>query len=117
MAETRKTRPVSWIKAALKDFETFPAEEQSIFLTALTLAAEGDKADIAKPMHGLGSGVFEIALAFRGDAFRVIYAVQLADEVWVIHAFQKKSKQGIKTPQREIDLVKDRLKRLMEALR
>ena len=62
-------------------------------------AAEGGKADIAKPMHGLGSGVFEIALPFRGDAFRVVYAVQLADEIWVVHAFQKKSTQGIKTPQ------------------
>jgi phage-related protein len=57
------------------------------------------------------------ALPFRGDAFRVVYAVQLADEIWVIHAFQKKSKQGIKTPKHEIELVKDRLKRLKEALR
>ncbi len=64
-------------------------------------------------MHGLGSGVFEIALAFRGDAFRVVYAVQLADDIWVIHAFQKKSKQGNKTPKREIDMVPDRLKRLI----
>jgi phage-related protein len=68
-------------------------------------------------MHGMGSGVFEIALRFRGDAFRVVYAVQLADEIWVVHAFQKKSTHGIKTPQREIDLVKDRLKRLKEMLR
>jgi len=68
-------------------------------------------------MHSLGSGVFEIALAFRGDAFRVVYAVQLADEIWVIHAFQKKSKQGIKTPKHEIDLVKERLRTLKEALR
>jgi phage-related protein len=117
MAEPRKTRPVSWIKAALKEFETFPADAQSIFLTALTIAADGGKADIAKPMHGLGSGVFEIALAFRGDAFRVVYAVQLADEIWGIHAFQKKSKQGIKTPKHELDLMRDRLKRLKEALR
>ena len=73
--------------------------------------------DIAKPMHGLGSGVFEIALAFRGDAFRVVYAVQLADHIWVIHAFQKKSKQGIKTPKHEVDLVKSRLKNLKEVLR
>jgi phage-related protein len=68
-------------------------------------------------MQGLGSGVFEIALAFRGDASRVIYAIQVAEEMWVIHAFQKKSKQGIKTPKHEIELVKDRLKRLKEALR
>jgi phage-related protein len=67
-------------------------------------------------MRGLGSGVFEVALPFKGDAFRVVYAVHLADEIWVVHAFQKKSTQGIKTPQREIDLIKDRLKRLKETL-
>jgi phage-related protein len=72
MAETRKTRPVSWVKAALREFEAFPEDAQSICLAALTIAAEGGKADIAKPMHGLGSGVFEIALAFRRDAFRVV---------------------------------------------
>ena len=114
---TRKTRPVSWIGAALREFETFPEGARSICLAALTIAAEGGKADVAKPMHGLGSGVFEIALPFRGDAFRVVYAVQLADEVWVIHAFQKKSTQSIRTPRREIDLIEDRLKRLKEMLR
>ncbi len=74
-------------------------------------------AGIAKPMKGLGSGVFEVALPFRGSAFRVVYAVQLGDELWVVHAFQKKSTQGIKTPKHEIDLIKDRLKRLKEMLR
>jgi len=113
----RKTRPVSWIRAALKEFETFPQGAQSICLAALTIASEGGKADVAKPMHGLGSGVFEIALPFRSDAFRVVYAVQLADEIWVVHAFQKKSTRGTKTPQREIDLIKDRLKKLKEMLR
>ncbi|HUI56158.1 MAG TPA: type II toxin-antitoxin system RelE/ParE family toxin [Bryobacteraceae bacterium] len=86
-------------------------------LTALTIAAEGGKADIAKPMQGMGSGVFEIAMPFRGDAFRVVYTLQFAGEIWVIHAFQKKSRQGIKTPRREIDLVNDRLKRLKEMMR
>jgi len=113
---TRKTRPVSWIRAALKEFETFPEGVRSICLAALTIAAEGGKADMATPMHGLGSGVFEIAMRFKGDAFRVIYAVQLADEMWVVHAFQKKSTQGIKTPQREIDVTKDRVKRLKAML-
>jgi phage-related protein len=101
----------------LKEFETFPEEARTICLTALTIAAEGGKSDIAKLMHGLGFGVFEIALPFKGDAFRVVYAVQLADEIWVVHAFQKKSTQGIKTPKREIDLIIDRLKRLKEMLR
>jgi phage-related protein len=114
---TRETRPVSWIKAALKEFETFPEAARSICLAALTIAAEGGKADIAKPMHGMGTGVFEIALPFRRDAYRVVYAVQIGREIWVVHAFQKKSTQGIKTPRREIDLLKERLKRLKEMLR
>lgn len=116
MAEVRKTRPVSWIKAALKAFRTFPESVQSICLTALTIAAEGGKADIAKPLQGLGSGVFEIALPFRGDAFRVVYAVQLAHDIWVVHAFQKKSTKDIKTPKHETDLIRNRLKRLKEML-
>jgi phage-related protein len=113
---TLSTRPISWIKAALKEFEKFPERAQSILLNALTIAAEGAKSDIAKPMHAMGSGVFEIALRFRGDASRVIYAVQLAEEIWVIHAFQKKSPRGIKTPKREVDLIRDRLNRLREML-
>lgn len=92
---TRKTRPVSWIRAALREFETFPAGARLICLAALTIAAEGGKAEVPKPMRGLGSGVFEIALPFQKDAFRVVYAVQLGQEIWVIHAFQKKSTQGI----------------------
>lgn len=68
-------------------------------------------------MHGMGSGVLELALQFRGDAYRVVYAVQLADELWILHAFQKKSRRGIKTPEYEINLVRDRLKRLKEILR
>ena len=114
---TRQTRPISWIKAARKEFEKFPAEAQSICLTVLTVAAEGGRADIVKPLQGLGSGIFEIALPHRGNAFRVVYAVQLGDDIWVLHAFQKKSTQGIKTPKHEIDLVQDRLKRLKEMLR
>jgi phage-related protein len=113
---TRKTRPISWIKAARKDFERFPREAQSVCMAALTIAAEGGKTDIVKPFKGLGSGILEIALAWRGDAFRVVYAVQIEDEIWVLHAFQKKSTQGIKTPQHEVDLIENRLKRLKELL-
>ena len=113
---TRNTRAVSWIKAALREFEIFPDSVKFTCLTALTIAAEGGKADIVKPMRGLGSGVFEIAVAFRGDAFRVVYAVQLGDDISVVHAFQKKSTRGIKTATSEIDLIRDRLKRLKEML-
>jgi phage-related protein len=113
---TRKTRPISWIKAARKEFERFPMVVQSVCLAALTIAAEGGKADIVKPLKGFGSGSLEIALPWHGDAFRVVYAIQIGDQIWVIHAFQKKSTQGIKTPQREIELIEDRVKRLREFL-
>jgi phage-related protein len=75
-----------------------------------------EKADNAKPMKGLGTGVFEIALAYRGNAYRAVYAVQVGEDVWVVHAFQKKSIQGRKTPKREVDLIRARLKRLQEML-
>jgi phage-related protein len=64
----------------------------------------------------LGAAVFEIALPYRGNAFRVVYAAQLGIDLWVIHAFQKKAPQGIKTPKHEIELVKDRLRKLREML-
>ena len=111
-----KTRPVSWVKAALKDFRRFPDGAHAGCLTALTIAAEGGKADLVKPLQGLGSGVLEIALAFKGDAFRVVYAVQLSNEIWVVYACQKKSTTCIQTPPREIELIRNRLKNLKEML-
>ena len=113
----RNTRQISWIRAARRDFEKFPDDVQSDIFDALTLAAEGGKSDKAKPFKGVDGGVFEIALKYRGDAFRAIYAVKIATDIWVIHTFQKKSKKGIKTPQMEVDLIIDRLKRLKEALK
>jgi phage-related protein len=113
---TRTTRPVSWVAAARKAFESFPDGAQSICRAGLTIAAEGGKSDIAKPLKGLGSGVFEIAVRYRGNAFRLVYAVQLGADIWVVHAFQKKSTQGIKTRKHDIDLVKVRIRGLKEML-
>ena len=109
-------RRISWIKAAAIAFRDFPLDAQLRCARALEIAAAGEKADIAKPMIGLGAGVLEIALAFRGDAYRVVYAVQIGSDLWVVHAFQKKSTRGVGTPQHEVDLIKDRLKRLKELL-
>ena len=67
-------------------------------------------------MKCLGAGVFEVAVRNKKDAYRVVYVVQLGDEIWVVHAFQKKSKAGIATPKEEIDVVRERLKRLKERL-
>lgn len=90
---------------------------QSDILSALTMVAEGVTPGVAKPPKGIDGGIFELALRHQGDAYRAVYALKIDRDVWVIHAFQKKSKRGIKTPQQEIDLVKERLKRLLEALR
>ena len=83
---------------------------------ALRIAAQGEKADTAKPLKGFGGGVFEIAVRHRGDAFRAVYAVQLDEDIWVLHAFQKKSKTGIKTPRQESDLIRERIKRVKEQM-
>jgi phage-related protein len=112
----RNTRPIVWVKAARKDFEDFPYEAQLEFRRELTIVAEDGWPDIAKPLKGFGSGVIELALKHRGDAYRVVYALHIGPDVWVVHAFQKKSKSGIKTPKAEIDLIHERLKRLKEML-
>jgi phage-related protein len=109
-------RPVSWVSAARKSFCAFPLGAQEIILSGLTVAADGGMPHLAKPFKGMGSGVFEIALPYQGDAYRCVYAVKLADAVWVLHAFQKKSKTGIKTPHQEVDVIRKRLKSLKEAL-
>jgi phage-related protein len=113
----RAKRPISWLRPALRAFDEFPKGAQERGLQALDLAAEGHKADIAKPMTGLGSGVFEIAVRYRTDAYRAVYAVQLSEAIWVVHAFQKKSKQGRRTPKSEIDLIRHRLGRLKDLLK
>jgi phage-related protein len=112
----RNTRPIRWIKAAHKDFEDFPKAARDDLLDALTAVADGGHPSLAKPLTGLGAGVMELALRHRGDAFRVVYALQIGADVWVLHAFQKKSKTGIATPRPEIDLVRKRLRRLKEIL-
>lgn len=109
-------RNISWIKAADKDFRAFPIGARQKSIRALTQIAEGDTPEVAKPLTGLGAGVWELAIKERGDAYRVVYALQLDDDIWVVHAFQKKSTSGIATPKHEIDLVRARIKRLKEAL-
>jgi phage-related protein len=107
-------REIAWVKAARSAFEEFPITVQRRMARALDVAARGEMAELAKPLRGLGSGVFEIALAYRSDAYRAVYAVKLGAPVWVIHAFQKKSRTGIKTPKQDIELIRQRLRRLQE---
>jgi phage-related protein len=109
-------RRITWVRGALRDFATFPSPVQDRIMFALRVAAEGEKADSAKPMKGIGAGVFEIAVRHRSDAYRTVYAVQLDEDIWVLHAFRKKSKTGIKTPKHEIDVIRKRIKRVREQL-
>ena len=111
-----ETRPIGWFRAARKAVGRFPGTVRDRVNTALTIAAAGGKVDIAKPLKGLGPGVMQIAVRYRTDAYRVVYVTEMAGTVWVIHAFQKKSRTGIRTPKQEIDLVRARLGRLREEL-
>ena len=111
------TRPIGWVRAARKAFEAFPPVVRDRVNSALTIAAEGSKVDIAKPLKGLGSGVMQVAVRYRTDAYRAVYTTEFKEELWVLHAFKKKSRKGIKTSRAEIRLVRDRLVFLRERLR
>lgn len=107
-------KPVVWLGDTLKTLKTFPSGVQDEVGYALYLAQRGEKHVSAKPLKGLGSGVLEIVSDHRGDTFRAVYTVRLGERVFVLHAFQKKSKRGIATPQADIDLIKRRLKLAVE---
>ncbi len=110
------TRKISWIKAAQKDFKKFPATVREKMESVLTIVAEGQYADSVKPLKGFGAGVYEISLRYRTDAYRTVYALKIGDDIWVVHAFKKKSKSGIKTTSEDINLIKDRVSFLKERL-
>jgi phage-related protein len=110
-------RCVESIKAAFKEFDAFPQAVQEQMRFALEMVAAGAFPDVAKPLKGFEGDVFELAVAYRSDAYRAIYAVKIGDDIWVLHAFQKKSTRGIKTPQRHFDVARERLKRLKEMTR
>ncbi|HEX4301520.1 MAG TPA: type II toxin-antitoxin system RelE/ParE family toxin [Rhizomicrobium sp.] len=111
---TNSTRPLHWIASSKKDFQAFPEDVQDGFGYALHRVQVGEHPPEAKPWKGLGSGVFELADVFDGDAYRTVYAVRFREAIYVLHAFKKKSKHGIATPASDIALVK---RRLAEAMR
>ena len=98
------------VGSAKKDYQAFPLDVQQDMGYALGLAPLGGKHPHAKPWKGQGSGVLELVEDHRGDAYRAVYTVRFAGVVYVLHAFQKKSKTGIKTPQDDVDLIGERLK-------
>ena len=107
-------KTVVWMGDSLKQVKSFPALVRQDIGVSLFDAQKGDKPDSAKPFQGVGSGVFEIVTRYDGDTFRTVYAVQIGERVYVLHAFQKKSPKGIKTAKPDVDLIKSRYKRALE---
>ncbi len=103
-------KPLRWVGTSREDLKEFPKEVKQSIGTALYLAQAGGRALDAKPLTGIvkGAGVLEIVEDHDGDTYRAVYTVKLAGAVYVLHAFQKKSKRGIGTPKHEIDLVRAR---------
>ena len=111
MTDLVPLKPVVWMGTSRRDLSGMPEKVQADFGYALYVAQLGDKHRNAKPLTGFGGGgVVEIVSDHRGDTFRCIYTVRLAGSIFVLHAFQKKSKTGRATPKAEIEMVKSRLR-------
>ncbi len=100
-----------WIGSSREDLKEFPDEVQDEMGHGLYLAQMGDRHNHAKTFSGFGSAkILEIRENDRSGTYRVVYTVEMAEFIFVLHAFQKKSKKGIATPKQDIDLIKHRLK-------
>ena len=103
-------RPVHWIASSLDDVRGFPQPVRDEIGFALYEAQLGRKHVAAKPLKGMGgASVLEIVVRDAGNAFRCVYAVRIADAVYVLHAFQKKSTHGIRTSKHDLELIRQRL--------
>ena len=104
-------KPVVWIGSSRKDLRAFPEPVQDHMGYALYIAQRGGKHRDTKTLSGFGdAGLVEVIKDFRGDTFRAIYTLRLAGAVYVLHAFQKKSKTGRETSRRDIELITQRLR-------
>lgn len=115
--ETPVLRPLVWIGNSRRNIQAFPKAAQKLIGDGLQLIQFGGMPKDAKPFKGVGSGVFEIALRYASDAYRTVLAVQLGSKIYVLHAFQKKSKKGIATPKPDVDLIKKRYAEAKERAR
>ena len=103
-------KPVEWVGSSKEDIKKFPDPVKDRIGFALYQAQLGFKHRDAKPLRGLGSSVLEVVSRHDGDTYRAVYTVRFKLAVYVLHAFQKKSKRGAETPKPEIVLVKRRLR-------
>jgi phage-related protein len=93
---------------AKRKVQAFPKSVRKLLGDELQLIQFGGMPKDAKPFKGVGGGVFEIALRHDAQAYRAVLAVQIGTKIYVLHAFQKKSKKGVATPKHEVDLIKQR---------
>jgi phage-related protein/predicted XRE-type DNA-binding protein len=111
MAPLGPLKPLEWVGSAKKDLMALPDEVIDVFGYALYLAQGGGRHDQAKVLQGFGgAGVLEVIEDFRGNTYRAVYTIRFEEWVFVLHVFQKKSKSGVETPKREMDLVRKRLR-------
>lgn len=107
-------RPVKWLGNSRKSIKAFPDAVQKMVGAELQLIQYGEIPQDTKPFKGVGSGILEIAVRYDKNAYRAVLAVQLGQTIYVLHAFQKKSKAGIKTPKLETDMIQQRYKEAKE---
>ena len=114
--QEERMKPVVWVGDSKRRLKEFPEDVQDEIGFALERAQWGQTHRKAKPLHGF-SGVYEIVSDYASDTYRAVYSVNLGDRIYVLHCFQKKSKRGIKTPKKEVDLIRRRLNRAKELAR
>ena len=107
-------RIVRWVGDSRERLQEFPAQVRKDIGHALYLVQTGQTPPSAKPMRGIESGVFEIVDDYDTDTYRAVYTVKVGRSLYILHAFMKKSTRGIRTPKREIDLIRRRLRRARE---
>lgn len=107
-------RAVVWMGDAKKNLQEFPMGARKLIGDELQLLQFGGMPRDTKPFKGVGSGVLEIAVRYDKDAYRTVVAVQLGTKLYVLHAFQKKSKRGVETPKRDVELIKQRYREAKE---
>ena len=107
-------KPVEWVGNSLKRVRSFPPDVRRHIGSALYDVQMGEMPPTAKPLKGIGRGVVEIITRYDKGTWRTVYTVKIGGRVYVLHAFQKKSKRGIRTPNHDIDLIKHRYQQAIE---
>ncbi len=111
MAGLPQVKPLEWLGNTRRAVSGFPKSVRQVIGQALYAAQLGDKHQDAKPLRGFGgASVVEVISDYDGDTFRAVYTVRFRGVVYTLHAFQKKAKTGIKTPRKELNIIKQRLR-------